>query len=227
MLQMRPQCRCTHVCVWGAPRGSPNDVCLVSGVAQRAAVGACHGGMPCCCQHPSHGCAQPHLNRRWALLSFAPALLVCAVQAMPINDGWLRDWGPTCIARPDPVTGKRQVAGVHWDYDCCECSDVHRACRQVLCVENTPLQTASSSSSSMKQDIANKGCIMCVFAGGGVLLVNTSRYTEQHAPHQTTRRSSRCKHLQYGGRGSNLHLHPLPGVRLCPCCRQLTCACLG
>lgn len=40
---------------------------------------------------------------------------------MPINDGWLRDWGPTCIARPDPVTGKRQVAGVHWDYDCCEC----------------------------------------------------------------------------------------------------------
>ena len=39
---------------------------------------------------------------------------------MPINDGWLRDWGPTCIARPDPVTGKRQVAGVHWDYDCCE-----------------------------------------------------------------------------------------------------------
>lgn len=40
---------------------------------------------------------------------------------MPINDGWLRDWGPTCVARPDPVTGKRQVAGVHWDYDCCEC----------------------------------------------------------------------------------------------------------
>lgn len=42
------------------------------------------------------------------------------VTAMPINDGWLRDWGPTCIARADPVTGKRQVAGVHWDYDCCE-----------------------------------------------------------------------------------------------------------
>jgi len=32
--------------------------------------------------------------------------------------GWLRDWGPTCIARVDPETGKRQVAGVHWDYDC-------------------------------------------------------------------------------------------------------------
>ena len=37
---------------------------------------------------------------------------------MPINDGWLRDWGPTCIARPNPETGKREVAGVHWDYDC-------------------------------------------------------------------------------------------------------------
>lgn len=40
------------------------------------------------------------------------------VKAMPINDGWLRDWGPSCIARVDPETGKRQVAGVHWDYDC-------------------------------------------------------------------------------------------------------------
>jgi hypothetical protein len=50
--------------------------------------------------------------------SLLPLLLL--LQAMPINDGWLRDWGPTCIARPDPVTGKRQVAGVHWDYDCCE-----------------------------------------------------------------------------------------------------------
>lgn len=40
------------------------------------------------------------------------------VTAMPINDGWLRDWGPTCVARADPETGKRQVAGVHWDYDC-------------------------------------------------------------------------------------------------------------
>eukprot|EP00878_Enallax_costatus_P012741 GHUV01013305.1.p1 GENE.GHUV01013305.1~~GHUV01013305.1.p1 ORF type:complete len:444 (+),score=149.21 GHUV01013305.1:397-1728(+) len=40
------------------------------------------------------------------------------VKAMPINDGWLRDWGPSCIARKDPETGKRQVAGVHWDYDC-------------------------------------------------------------------------------------------------------------
>ncbi|KAI8470480.1 MAG: hypothetical protein J3K34DRAFT_420640 [Monoraphidium minutum] len=40
------------------------------------------------------------------------------VEAMPINDGWLRDWGPTCIARKDPATGKREVAGVHWAYDC-------------------------------------------------------------------------------------------------------------
>ena len=40
------------------------------------------------------------------------------VVAMPINDGWLRDWGPTCIARTNPETGKREVAGVHWDYDC-------------------------------------------------------------------------------------------------------------
>jgi agmatine deiminase len=36
---------------------------------------------------------------------------------MPINDGWLRDWGPTCVARTNPETGKREVAGVHWDYD--------------------------------------------------------------------------------------------------------------
>lgn len=40
------------------------------------------------------------------------------VEAMPINDGWLRDWGPTCIARKNPETGKREVAGVHWAYDC-------------------------------------------------------------------------------------------------------------
>lgn len=40
------------------------------------------------------------------------------VEPMPINDGWLRDWGPTCIARTNPETGKREVAGVHWDYDC-------------------------------------------------------------------------------------------------------------
>ncbi|GBF92539.1 agmatine deiminase [Raphidocelis subcapitata] len=40
------------------------------------------------------------------------------VTAMPINDGWLRDWGPTCVARTNPETGKREVAGVHWDYDC-------------------------------------------------------------------------------------------------------------
>jgi agmatine deiminase len=41
-----------------------------------------------------------------------------SVVSMPINDGWLRDWGPTCIARKNPETGKREVAGVHWDYDC-------------------------------------------------------------------------------------------------------------
>ena len=32
------------------------------------------------------------------------------VQAMPINDGWLRDWGPTCVARKNPETGKREVS---------------------------------------------------------------------------------------------------------------------
>ena len=39
------------------------------------------------------------------------------VQAMPINEGWLRDWGPTCIARKNPETGKREVSkqasGIH------------------------------------------------------------------------------------------------------------------
>lgn len=40
------------------------------------------------------------------------------VVEMPIDDGWTRDWGPTCIAKDDPATGKRIVAGVHWDYDC-------------------------------------------------------------------------------------------------------------
>ncbi|KAG2430345.1 hypothetical protein HYH02_013709 [Chlamydomonas schloesseri] len=40
------------------------------------------------------------------------------VVEMPLEDGWLRDWGPTCVVRDDPKTGKREVAGVHWDYDC-------------------------------------------------------------------------------------------------------------
>jgi agmatine deiminase len=40
------------------------------------------------------------------------------VTELPINDGWLRDWGPTCVVKDDPKTGKREVAGVHWDYDC-------------------------------------------------------------------------------------------------------------
>jgi hypothetical protein len=52
-----------------------------------------------------------------SLLLLLLLLLLAAVKAMPINDGWLRDWGPSCIARVDPETGKRQVAGVHWDYD--------------------------------------------------------------------------------------------------------------
>lgn len=60
----------------------------------------------------------PIYNQCLVLTWILPAAV--PLQAMPINDGWLRDWGPTCIARPDPVTGKRQVAGVHWDYDCCE-----------------------------------------------------------------------------------------------------------
>lgn len=40
------------------------------------------------------------------------------VVEMPIEDGWLRDWGPTCLVKDDAATGKREVAGVHWDYDC-------------------------------------------------------------------------------------------------------------
>ncbi|PNH01389.1 Agmatine deiminase [Tetrabaena socialis] len=40
------------------------------------------------------------------------------VVEMPLEDGWLRDWGPTCVVKDDPKTGKREVAGVHWDYDC-------------------------------------------------------------------------------------------------------------
>lgn len=38
------------------------------------------------------------------------------VLEMPINDGWTRDWGPSCIAKDED--GKRTIAGVHWDYDC-------------------------------------------------------------------------------------------------------------
>ncbi|CAL8460755.1 g286 [Coccomyxa elongata] len=46
---------------------------------------------------------------------FADSPNVTVVE-MPINDGWTRDWGPSCIARD--ADGRREVAGVHWDYDC-------------------------------------------------------------------------------------------------------------
>jgi agmatine deiminase len=41
---------------------------------------------------------------------------VTVVDDVPIDDGWTRDWGPSCIAKTEG--GKRVVAGVHWDYDC-------------------------------------------------------------------------------------------------------------
>ncbi|MEW5306440.1 MAG: hypothetical protein WDW38_007379 [Sanguina aurantia] len=47
-----------------------------------------------------------------------PAGSNVTVEEIPLEDGWLRDWGPTCIAKDDPKTGKREVAAVHWDYDC-------------------------------------------------------------------------------------------------------------
>ncbi|EFJ50363.1 hypothetical protein VOLCADRAFT_88897 [Volvox carteri f. nagariensis] len=37
---------------------------------------------------------------------------------MPTNDVWTRDWGPTCVVRDDPVTGEREVAAVHFDFNC-------------------------------------------------------------------------------------------------------------
>lgn len=40
-----------------------------------------------------------------------------SVVEVPLNDGWARDWGPSCVARANPQTGKREVAGVHWDFD--------------------------------------------------------------------------------------------------------------
>ncbi|KAL0020071.1 hypothetical protein WJX79_003089 [Trebouxia sp. C0005] len=39
------------------------------------------------------------------------------VVEIPINDGWARDWGPSCVVKDDPKTGKRVVAGTHWDFD--------------------------------------------------------------------------------------------------------------
>jgi agmatine deiminase len=50
-----------------------------------------------------------------ARAAFKDAANVSVVE-LPICDGWTRDWGPTCIARD--VDGKREVAGVHWDFDC-------------------------------------------------------------------------------------------------------------
>ena len=64
-----------------------------------------------------------------------------SVVEIPLNDGWARDWGPSvssskqravcslcwawadvvacvqCIARNNPDTGKREIAGTHWDFD--------------------------------------------------------------------------------------------------------------
>lgn len=47
---------------------------------------------------------------------FTDAPNVTVVDDIPINDGWTRDWGPSCIAKTE--NGKRVVAGVCWDYDC-------------------------------------------------------------------------------------------------------------
>ncbi|KAK9813705.1 hypothetical protein WJX73_004175 [Symbiochloris irregularis] len=40
-----------------------------------------------------------------------------SVVEIPLNDGWARDWGPSCVARANPQTGKREVAATHWDFD--------------------------------------------------------------------------------------------------------------
>ncbi|KAL0020261.1 hypothetical protein WJX79_003820 [Trebouxia sp. C0005] len=40
-----------------------------------------------------------------------------SVVEIPINDGWARDWGPSCVVKDDKATGKRVVAGTHWDFD--------------------------------------------------------------------------------------------------------------
>ncbi|KAK9908617.1 hypothetical protein WJX75_000521 [Coccomyxa subellipsoidea] len=55
---------------------------------------------------------EPAANAR-RVFSDSPNVTVVEI---PINDGWTRDWGPSCIARD--VDGHREVAGVHWDYDC-------------------------------------------------------------------------------------------------------------
>ncbi|KXZ54934.1 hypothetical protein GPECTOR_3g104 [Gonium pectorale] len=40
------------------------------------------------------------------------------VVEIPTNDIWIRDWGPTCIVRDDPASGRREMAAVRWDYNC-------------------------------------------------------------------------------------------------------------
>ncbi|KAK9839542.1 hypothetical protein WJX81_008523 [Elliptochloris bilobata] len=50
-----------------------------------------------------------------ARAAFADAPNVTVVE-VPINDGWARDWGPSCTAITDAKTGNRKVAGVHWDF---------------------------------------------------------------------------------------------------------------
>ncbi|KAG2496517.1 hypothetical protein HYH03_005341 [Edaphochlamys debaryana] len=40
------------------------------------------------------------------------------VVRMPHNDVWSRDWGPTCVVRDPPASAVREVAAVHWQYNC-------------------------------------------------------------------------------------------------------------
>ncbi|KAL0056042.1 hypothetical protein WJX82_007113 [Trebouxia sp. C0006] len=51
-----------------------------------------------------------------ARAAFEDAPNVTVVE-IPINDGWARDWGPSCVVKDDEATGKRVVAGTHWDFD--------------------------------------------------------------------------------------------------------------
>ncbi|GIL91442.1 hypothetical protein Vretifemale_19005 [Volvox reticuliferus] len=45
---------------------------------------------------------------------------VSGVEVIPVptNDVWVRDWGPTCLVRDDPSTGDREVAAMHFDFNC-------------------------------------------------------------------------------------------------------------
>eukprot|EP00891_Asterochloris_glomerata_P009156 jgi/Astpho2/9156/Aster-07801 len=64
------------------------------------------------------GCASPAANARKAFEKRGATNTEVWEVPGGINDGWLRDWGPTCIRRKNPETGKSEVAGVHWNYDC-------------------------------------------------------------------------------------------------------------